>query len=117
MLYVLQRNGELQRTRRETAEIIHLLYTWEKLWDVKWDCDEACAANLCNSNRERTGREQAEKPNQRLWEVSHQHGEQRHAAEHHRQHGAHGAGKLGLFKQWSQHEREENLRRRKIIIV
>lgn len=54
--------------------------------------------HLCNPDWERTGRKQAEKPDQRLREVLHQHGEQRQAAKHNSQHGAHRAGKLRLLE-------------------
>lgn len=64
---------------------------------------------LSNPDGEGARREQTQKPDQRLWEVLHQHREERQAAKHHGQHGAHRAGKLGLLKQWRQHEGEKDL--------
>lgn len=63
-------------------------------WSILW----VSVCYLCNPDGEGAGGEQAEEPDQRLREVLHQHGEQGQAAEHHRQHGAHSAGKLGLLK-------------------
>lgn len=64
---------------------------------------------LCNADGEGAGRQQAQKPHQRLREILHEDGEERQAAKHHRQHGSHRAGELGLLKQRSQHEGEEDL--------
>ena len=75
------------------------------------DVTECVWHYLGNSDGEGTGGEQAEDPHQRLWEVLHQHGEKRQAAKHHRQHGAHRAGKLGLLEQRRQHEGEKDLRK------
>lgn len=60
--------------------------------------ERAWARYLSDPDGEGAGGEQTQQPDQRLWEVVHQHGEQRQAAKHHRQHGADRAGKLGLLE-------------------
>lgn len=81
-------------------------------YDWKWRLSgfwKPCPRYLSDPNGEGARGEQTQKPDQRLREVLHQHGEERQAAEHHGQHGAHRAGKLGLLKQRRQHEGEKDL--------
>lgn len=68
-----------------------------------------CFVYLCDADGQGTRGEQTEKPDQRLWKVLDEDCEERQAAKHHSQQGAHRAGKLGFLKQWRDQKGEENL--------
>lgn len=99
----------MEQKQMVSFNAIKLLEILEKFLHLIPTFGPRCFVYLCNADGKRAWGEQTEEPDQRLWKVLDEDCEERQAAEHHRQQGAHRAGKLGLLKQWRDHEGEENL--------